>query len=710
MDCEKFSNDIKNSPLLKNPPQNLDELVDTYNTTLSNLFEDHAPLKSRSFVERPLVPWMTDDIKEAKKKRKRAEKKWQKTHLEVHRQIYKSERQNVRKLIKDSQTSYFQGAVENCAGDQAKLFKLVNSFSGNMPCALPDHTSVAELASRFNNFFISKINTIRSGLDTVVNTAVELTDNNFVGVPLSNFKPATQDEISKILKKCGKATCALDPMPTKLLVEHFLDPLLPTLTDIINKSMALGYFPDKLKQALVRPLLKKPSLDSNILKNYRPVSNLAFVSKLIEKVVSSRLFEHMSSNNLHETFQSAFKPCHSTETALLRVHNDILCAVDKKQAVYLVLLDLSAAFDTIDHNVLIDYLRNCIGLTGLVLDWFVSYLKSRKQSVFIDGVASLLCMLLFGVPQGSVLGPLLFCIYILPLGKIFKKHDIMFHIYADDTQIYISFSASNTSEASNRLIKLQNCIHDVRSWMTYNKLKLNDDKTEFLVISSPYYQDSLAKTHLRIGNSVISPSKTARNLGVMFDNVLNVNNHITLICKSASFKLYKLGKIRNYLTQEAAAQLIHAFVTSRLDYCNSLLFGLPSTSLYRLQRIQNIAARILTRTKKFDHITPVLKSLHWLPIHLRIKFKILLLCFRIINGLAPAYLSDLLTPYKQSRTLRSSSKSLLFIPESKLKTYGDRSFACAAPLLWNNLPLDIRDAPSLETFKSNLKTHLFSSF
>lgn len=286
----------------------------------------------------------------------------------------------------------------------------------------------------------------------------------------------------------------------------------------------------------------------------------------------------------------------------------------------------------------------------------------------------------------------------------------MFHIYADDTQIYISFSASDTSEASNRLIKLQNCIHDIRSWMTHNKLKLNDDKTEFLVISSPYYQNSFTKTHLRIGNTIISPSKTARNLGVMFDNVLNMNDHITSICKSASFQLYKIGKIRNYLTQEAAAQLIHAFVTSRLDYCNSLLSGLPLASLYRLQRIQNIAARILTRTKKFDHITPVLKSLHWLPIHLRIKFKILLLCYRTINGLAPSYLSDLLTPYKQSRTLRSSSKSLLVVPKSRLKTYGDRSFASAAPLLWNGLPMDIREASSLEAFKSHLKTHLYSSF
>ena len=185
---------------------------------------------------------------------------------------------------------------------------------------------------------------------------------------------------------------------------------------------------------------------------------------------------------------------------------------------------------------------------------------------------------------------------------------------------------------------------------------------------------------------------------------------VTSICKAASFQLYKLGKTRNYLTQEAAAQLIHAFVTTRLDYCNSLLSGQPINSLKRLQRIQNIAARILTKTKKFDHITPVLKSLHWLPIHLRIKFKILLLCYRVVHGLAPQYLCDLLMPYCQSRTLRSSSQSMLVIPKTRRKTYGDRAFSCFAPTLWNELPKDLKCATSIDSFKSLLKTHLFVEF
>ena len=383
----------------------------------------------------------------------------------------------------------YQGKVQECAGDQGKLFKFTETlFKNSKVSSLPEHTSLHELTSRFNNFFMNKISTIRSKLEASDAGALAVcVESPFSGDRMTQFELASTSEISKIIKASKKATCSLDPVPTNLLADHYLDTLLPTLTNLVNRSLMTGTFPEELKHALVRPLLKKPSLDANILNNFRPVSNLAFISKVIERAVASRLYDHMSANNLHEIFQSAFKPCHSTETALLRVHNDILRAVDNKKAVYLILLDLSDAFDTIDHNVLISYLKNHIGIQGVALDWFISYLTDRKQSVFIDGIASLLCVLLFGVPQGSVLGPLLFCIYILPLGQILKKHGIMFLIYADDTQIYISFSAADRTAASDSLLALENCILAIRSWMGSNKLKLNDDKNRVLgdFLSSP---------------------------------------------------------------------------------------------------------------------------------------------------------------------------------------------------------------------------------
>ena len=196
---------------------------------------------------------------------------------------------------------------------------------------------------------------------------------------------------------------------------------------------------------------------------------------------------------------------------------------------------------------------------------------------------------------------------------------------------------------------------------------------------------------------------------VIFDCFLQMKSHINAVVKSCNCQLREIGKIRQYLTLEAATNLIHAFVSSRLDYGNSLLFGLPDTDLKKLQKVQNTAARILTRTGKYDHISPVLGDLHWLLIKDRIDFKILLLTYKSLNDLAPPYLLDLLQPYESCRALRSENQMNLKVPKTRLKSYGDRAFSHAAPKLWNKLPLEIKSASTLELFKSKLKTHMFSS-
>jgi len=456
---------------------------------------------------------------------------------------------------------------------------------------------------------------------------------------------------------------------------------------------------------MVKPLLKKLSLDPEIFKNFRPISNLSFLSKIIERIAAKRLFDHMTENGLHDIMQSAYKPCHSTETALLRVKNDILSAIDKKSGVFLALIDLSAAFDTVDHEILLTFLEHTIGIKGSALNWFKSYLSGRKQRISIDNVMSHLAELLFGVPQGSVMGPFKFCVYTLPIGAIIRSHGLSYHIYADDTQVYLALDINDPQHALDRL---NACLADIRSWMIQNKLKINDSKTEFIILASPNAHSKLqSDLKLHIGKSCIKPALSAKNLGVIFDKHLKMEAQVTNICKSANFHLRNIGAIRHLLTDSSAQQLVHSFITSRLDYCNSLLIGLPDSQLNRLQRIQNNAARVVSKTKKFDHISPVLKSLHWLPIRKRIEFKTLLLSYRCVNGMAPQYLAELLTPYVPSRKLRSADQNLLHVPACRLKSYGEKCFSVSAPKAWNNLPLDIKMSSSLDMFKKRLKTHLF---
>ena len=240
-----------------------------------------------------------------------------------------------------------------------------------------------------------------------------------------------------------------------------------------------------------------------------------------------------------------------------------------------------------------------------------------------------------------------------------------------------------------------------------NKLMLNDAKTEVLHIHSQFRATSPLPS-INIGGSYISPSKSARDLGAIIDDEMQLKSHVKNICRSASFGIYKIGRLRKYLDKKSTERLVHAFVSSRLDFNNSLLYGLPSAVLSSLQRVQNSAARLISYTKRHHHISPVLRNLHWLPIRERIMFKILLITYKAIHGSAPAYISDLISISKNAR-LRSSSMLLLkHGPRVNTISYGDRAFAVAAPKLWNNIPFHIRSSPSINVFKNKLKTHLFN--
>ena len=599
--------------------------------------------------------------------------------------------------------------IEENSSNSKLLFKIANKLlQKNTDRQYPKEHDDKSLANSFADYFSTKIEKIHDEIVLAKNLLVApiIIEKGPTSV-FDTFRQVTDSDVRKLLSNSKMKSCLIDPAPT-LVLKECNESLLPIYTRIINLSLQSAVMPEPLKIAMLDPLLKKVNADPDMFQNFGPVSNLKFLSKLIERAVFVQLNEYLVENELHEVFQSAYKSFHSTETSLLRVQNDILQSLDKKQSAILVLLDLSAAFDTIGHEILLSRLAERFGISGNVLAWFKSNLSSRSQFVNINGTYSSTHNLKYGVPQGSVLGPILYLLYTAPVADIIRRYDLDYHIYADDTQLYVSFEAD--SDVDLVKARIENCIAEIRRWMLFNGLKINDDKTISVLMHSKFRPCPSLRDSIKVGNDLIPFSGSATNLGVIMDETLSYDDHVKKVCKSSFFHLRNISRIRKYLTKKSVEVIIHALITTKLDYCNSLMYGLPKRLLSKLQSVQNSAARIVTLSRKYDHITPLLNQLHWLPVHYRIVFKILLLVYKSMNGACPLYLSSCLQHRTSTRSLRSVANELLLVPSSKSKTYGDRSFAVCAPKLWNKLPHSLRKASCISTFKKDLKTYLFKLF
>jgi len=481
--------------------------------------------------------------------------------------------------------------------------------------------------------------------------------------------------------------------------------LLPFLTALVNLSFRTAVVPSEIKHTILKPLLKKAVLEL-INNNFRPVSNLATISKVIESAATSQYVEYITVNQLSDPNQSAYKQYHSTETALVRVQNDLLMAKDRQEVSILIMLDLSAAFDTIDHQILLKRLNIRYGVTGKALEWFESYLIGRTQAVKIGDNYSKCVPLAYGVPQGSIMGPVLFTSYSAPLGDIARVHKVDYQIYADDDQLYISFQPKDGSEALGSGSQIQTCLKDIANWMIENKLKNNNDKLEVLLVGTRQQLAKVDFDSVTIDGLEIKISDQVRNLGIIFDRELSMCAQVDSLCKSAFLQLRDLRAIRKSLNKKATLTATHAFITSRLDYGNSLLYGVHEKQIKRVQCIQNVAAKLVKGGRKYDHVTPILKELHWLPVQYRIQYKCTLLAWKAVNGYAPVYLQNLLS-FRDSRSHRSRDNRILVVPKTKLVSGGDRSFSKYAAVLWNNLPSTMKDIKDVNVFKSKLKTMLF---
>jgi exonuclease III len=429
-------------------------LHEIYDSTLKAILDAHAPEKNVTLTLRPNCAWINDTILQGKRKRRRLETTWRRTGLAVDKQAFTEQRNLVYLQIEKARSAYYEARVTECGNDQKKLFGVVESLLKAPSVNGSDHSP-----DEFNTFFTQKVLRIHDTLGSAEHSREQ--DPVTAVNRFNNFSPVTLEEIVTIVKKSPSKTCPLDPWPTWMVKQH-LNSLAPVIQRVVNESLCTGVFPELWKRALIRPLLKKPSLDAVDMKNFRPVANLPFLSKVVEKCVARQLNSFLQESGLFPQFQSAYRENHSVETALLRVQNDVLSAIDNHKGVLLVLLDLSCAFDTISHTMLLHRLKCRFGLDERVLQWFESYLSGRSQRVLHNERLSESSAVPHGVPQGSVLGPIMFSLYTSPMCELIEQRGVNLHLYADDTQIYLTFtprsaeSAASAMELSPRPLMISN--------------------------------------------------------------------------------------------------------------------------------------------------------------------------------------------------------------------------------------------------------------
>ena len=489
-----------------------------------------------------------------------------------------------------------------------------------------------------------------------------------------------------------------------------MNELSPFLTVLFNRSLQTGVFPASQKAAIITPVIKKATLDPYDTNSYRPISNLSFVSKLLERCANDQLNEHLNANGLLPDVQSAYRRNHSTETAVLSVLSDAYAAADVKQVTLLCLLDLSAAFDTVDHGILLRRLQHTYGLRGNVLEWFCSYLTDRSQSVWYDGQMSARVTIRFSVPQGSVLGPNLFVLYAAEVLAIARSFGFRVHAYADDLQLY---DHADPASCESLVTRLSACVEAVAAWMASSRLRLNPTKTELIWLGASWYVRQCPAGPLLVAGTSITPSIQVRDLGVIVDSELTLAAHVNHVTSVCYHHIRQLRALRRSLSTDAAHSLVRALVHSRLDYCNGVLANAPLRLYNKLQSVMRSAARLVLRLPRRVSVSLAIRDrLHWLPFPQRVTFKLCTMAYKSQHGLLPSYLARLCTGVNTVAArarLRSAAAGHMTVPDTNMRTVGRRGFSYACPAAWNLLPhqLTADSSLSLASFRRKLKTFLF---
>ena len=684
---------------------NVNDQVSIFTNIFIKCLNSCAPFVTKE-IKRPSAPWIDDQIKEAIKKRNNLHSVFKLNRQDpIAESNYRKQKKKVKNMISISKTKYFKEQFLKCRGNIRGTWDVIKKIiPGNKKSFGLLGDSESELKNKveeFNKHFATiGENTFRKSQESQVdsnlllNNRPSLQSNN-----LNKFRPQPVDINTLILTiKSLKTTNSYgsDGIPFRFLIDS-LPVTIYYILVIVNTSIVTGVHPELWKHSFVAPVFKSGDVEN--IGNYRPISLLPIISKIIEKIIANQLIDFLESNKLLAENQHGFRPNLSTETALLTVTNKIYENIENKKISLLLLLDLSKAFDSVNHQILMEKCQD------LNIDsfWLENYLENRVQSVRIGSAISSPQKIQFGVPQGSILGPLLFLIYINDLPNYIR--DCLLVIYADDTQILLTGEINKVNEL---LQKAKEILITAKTYFNVNGLLLNENKTQFIFFGSRQYISRIPNNiSLKLGDVTLIPSQNVKNLGVYMDNFLTYNVHIDELQKKVTGTLLFINRVSDRFNFDCRVMVVQSLVLSILNYCLRVWGSTNKTQMGRVSKLQNFAAKVAAGgARKYDHVTPIYNKLKWLRMEDKYIYEVCILIFKIHFKFLPDWLFTLPT-VAQIRGERFNTRNLdaLYVPRTNTDT-GARALNVIGPKLWNQLPQNVRCSQVISTFKIHLMKFL----
>ena len=663
---------------------------------------------SDKHTKHKLQPWLTLSLIKSCRKKSRLLKIYKKIGTPLARKRYIVYKNALKQILRNEEKSYYDKCFASASNDIRKTWKLINQLlnKNNNSCNKNpifniDNTlsqDKSAIVQAFNNYFTN----IGNSLASKIPPSMDANKNSNKTVPSTKSSlaliPTNPYEINSIIKSIkNSSACGVDNIPITV-IKHVSDSISPVLSSLINLSFESGSFPDALKIAKVIPIFKCG--DKTLLTNYRPISLLNSFSKIFAKAFLSRLTNYLTKGNFIVDNQFGFQKNRSTLQALTSFLDIVTDALDNKNYIIALFLDLSKAFDTIDHNILLKKI-NTYGIRGLALDYIKSYISNRQQFVEIDGVASDLSRVNCGVPQGSSLGPVLFLLYINDLPNCTNLLNIL--LFADDATLICS-----SRDLPSLIITLNNELTKIANWFNANKLSLNASKSSYMIINN--HKDASVHPEILIGTTNLPQSHSAKFLGIDVDDKLTWSTHIKNIEKKISSAIFIIRNIRYKINQTTALRLYDTLILPHLTYCNSIWGNTSKTHLLNLNRMQKRALRLCSNNKSLSK-TDILTFHNKLSISNLNKLQSLLIVYKSIYlpSTLPTAISSLFKSSAQVHQIntRSGEGNCLFQEFARLNIR-KYSLRIQGPILWNRLPLSLRVLNSIAQFKINLKSHLQS--